>query len=218
MQIKVTYSFGHDVGNYFNSIYKFRWFKHGRKRIQEELLKGLPTSFKKSLVNAKKDREAKEAIKGYLLKEFDNRKNLYKSISSKLQDEWSLKKEAIESNLEKVYGKRIPFKTIGIYLTSLPISPYKFPEWILIYAEMPAKRQLEVITHELNHFMFYYYFGSLKEKLGLKKFEMLKEALTVFTNPEEKGYPSEKKLRAWLKEQKGTVTEIIEKDDWRDHL
>src|SRR3989304_940746 len=62
---------------------------------------------------------------------------------------------------------------------------------------------------ELNHFMFYYYFGKLRGELGHEKFESLKEALTVFTNPDEEGYPAQRRLRAWLARQKGTLLEKI---------
>lgn len=88
----------------------------------------------------------------------------------------------------------------------------------MVFGETTIKRQLQILTHELNHFMFYYYFGALKERLGKERFESIKEALTVFTNPEEKGYPAQQKLRAWLTEQKETIPKIIKNNKWRDYF
>ncbi len=66
--------------------------------------------------------------------------------------------------------------------------------------------------------MFYRYFRFLEEELGREKFESIKEALTVFTNPEEKGYPAQESLRNWLRKQKGSIPEILSKSDWRKYL
>lgn len=49
--------------------------------------------------------------------------------------------------------------------------------------------------HELNHFMFYRYYLKLRDKLGIEKFELLKESITLFTNPEREGKPDEAPLR-----------------------
>ena len=67
--------------------------------------------------------------------------------------------------------------------------------------------------------MFYYYFfGKLRRKLGKEKFESLKEALTVLTNPEEQGYPAQGDLRSWLAKQKRSVPKIIESEGWKNYL
>jgi hypothetical protein len=218
MNIKVGYSFGYDVGNYFNSLYKFNWLKHGRRDIQKRLLKPFPQNFKVALKKSKTDDEAKEIIKTFLLGNVVHRKEKYKKISEYLELAWKKDGQEIERGLEKLYEQPLPFKKINIYLSSLPISPYKYPEWILIYSEMPTERQLEVIKHELNHFMFYYYYDYLMDELGKEKFESLKEALTIFTNTEERGYPKEQKLRKWLKFQQGSIPKIIEGGKWRKYL
>jgi hypothetical protein len=218
MKIKVKYSLGHDVGNYFNALYKFRWIKHGREGVQEELLKALPESFKTALKEAKNTPEAKAVIRDYLSKDFKKRAVEYGEIARNLEQVWRVRGRGFEKKLSGLYGKPIPFKEITVYLTSLPINPYKYPEWIFVYAKTSVERQLQIVTHELNHFMFYYYFNYLKEELGKEKFESLKEALTVFTNPEEKGYPAQRELRAWLKRQTGTIPELIEKGTWKKFL
>ena len=216
MKIKVTYSYSHEVGNYYNSVYKFRWLKHGREDVQEKLLKPLPKNFKKALKRTKNEKEAKEVIKRYLLDNIDQRKKAYLKIAKDLEKAYEREGEDIERKLEKLYEDVVPFDEINIYLSSLPIYPYNFKErWIMIYANTSVEKQLKILTHELNHVMFYYYFGHLLKGLGKEKFEHLKEALTIFTNPEERGYPAQKKLRQWLKRQKGSIPEIIRKGGWK---
>ena len=56
------------------------------------------------------------------------------------------------------------------------------------------------------------------EKLGEEKFEDLKEALTVLTNPEEKGYPAHQKLRQFIRQYrdqslKNTIGLIVANQD-----
>jgi hypothetical protein len=71
-------------------------------------------------------------------------------------------------------------------------------------------RIILVAKHELNHFMFFYYYPQLKEKLGEEKFEILKEALVIFTNPEGNDKPAVKKLENYFKTLSGKpATEII---------
>lgn len=114
--------------------------------------------------------------------------------------------------------KRIPFKTIKVHLSSLSICPYSYRKrWIIVFAEAKVERQIQILIRELNHFMFYFYFGRLEDELGKEKFESLKGVLTVLTNPEEKGYPDQKGLRLWLTKQKKTIPKIIESGCWKDY-
>lgn len=221
MKLKVEFSLDHEVNNYVNSLYKFRWLKHGRRNIQENLLKPFPESFKKDLSRCKNKKEAREVIKKFLNKDLTKRKRKLKLIANNLEEAWSEKNDELVEKLEKSYGKKLSFKNITIYLTSLPICPYNFKKrWIMVYAYTPKiSRQLEIIIHELNHFMFLYYYGALERKIGKKKFEQLKEALTVFTDLEKKeGYPAQKALRRWLRKQGGTISEIIEAGGWKEFI
>ena len=71
---------------------------------------------------------------------------------------------------------------------------------------------INTAKHELNHFMFYYYYSYLKDKLKEEKFERLKEALAIFTNPEGNDKPEVKELEQYLKPLSGkSMEEIIEK-------
>lgn len=219
MKIKVEYSLEKEAVNYLNSLYQFRWMKHRRKDIRERLLKPLPDEFKKELSSAKDDREAEKIIKSYLKEEESQRKEKYKKIAQQLQVVWSNNERQVIAKLEKLYENKVPFDEIDVYLSSIPICPYNYKEkWIMVFANTEVDRQIRIIIHELNHFMFYHYFGFIKEELGKEKFESIKEALIVFTNPEEKGYPAQQNLRNWLREQKGSIPEILSKPDWKKYL
>jgi hypothetical protein len=219
MRIKVGYSLDLDVWNYLRSVYRFVWYKHGRNNLQEKLFLALPDKSRESLKRAKSEREAKEVIERFLSQGLDGRKFKYAKIAQDLEENWVKDGPKVEKKLEKIYARKIPFKTLKIYLSSLPICPYNFKKrWIMVFADTRVKRQIEILAHELNHFMFYYYFGYLKKELGEEKFESLKEALTVFTNPEEKGYPNQERLRVWLSGQKKTIPEIIESGRWRQYI
>ena len=132
---------------------------------------------------------------------------------------WEKYGSEMEGKLKMIYKNKVSFKSILVYLTSSPICPYNFKEkWILVFAEANTRQQLQILLYELNHFMFYYYFGDLRKELEKEKFESLKEALTIFTNPEEKGYPNQRKLRKWLIEQEKSIPDIIKSDGWRKYL
>lgn len=219
MQIKVKYSFQHDLDNYLDALYDFKWIRHGRKDIQDNLLKPFPDDFKRSLKKAESKDKARNIILKFLEGGFEGRKKKYLSIAKDLEKQWDISGYKIINRLEEIYGKKFLFKAITLYLSSIPICPYNFSKkWIMVFAGTSTKRQIEILTHELNHFMFLYHFGDLKKKLGTMKFESLKESLTILTNLEEKGYPDQQKMRSWLKTQKGTVSDIIKTGEWRKHL
>ena len=215
----MDYSLDLDVWNYLRSVYKFVWDNHGRSGLQDKLLLSLPDGVRAGLKKAKDEKQARKIIKDFLSQDLEGRKAKYLITSQKLELVWKKKGPQIENQLQKLYECEVPFKLIKVYLSSLPICPYNFEKrWIMVFGGTTIKRQLQIINHELNHFMFYYYFGTLKEKLGKERFESLKEALTILTNPEEKGYPAQRKLRAWLKGQRKTIPEIIKSNEWRSYL
>lgn len=213
MKINVSFSLQHEIDNYLDSLWKFKWEKHGRQNIQERLLGPFPIWFKDKLNRAQTEKEARTVISEYIKQNILTKGKKYKDTSTNLENVWESQKAKILAGLESIYGYTIPFKKLTVYLTSIPICPYSYKElWIMVSTNASTNEQLNIISHELNHFMFYYYFPQLKKRLGIRKYESLKEALTVFTNPEEKGYPSQKKLRGWLKTQEGTIGEILENE------
>lgn len=219
MDVKVAYSLDLDAWNYLRSVFEFTWLKHGRNNLQGKLFQSLPQDFQKALKETKNKNQARIVIKSFLSRNLKGRRIKYREIGKKLTYVWEKEGREIENKLQNLYEREIPFKVVKIYLSSLPICPYNYEKrWIMVFAEVPSERQLQIITHELNHFMFYYYFGELRGDLGKEKFESLKEALTVFTNPEEKGYPAQQKLRQWLAKQKKSIPEIIRTRAWRRYL
>ncbi|MBM4401733.1 MAG: hypothetical protein FJ044_00615 [Candidatus Cloacimonetes bacterium] len=88
----------------------------------------------------------------------------------------------IIEKLEKTYNKPFPFNEVAVYITTANIHPYNYEEkWFMSGRNQSEQGHLRTAMHELNHFMFYYYYPHLKDKLGNEKFEILKEALAIYT-------------------------------------
>ena len=70
---------------------------------------------------------------------------------------------------------------------------------------------INIAKHELNHFMFYfYYLDKLKQqKVPQEKREKLKEALAIFTNLEGNNKPDIMELESYLKTLNGRSMEEI---------
>lgn len=219
MTIKVCYSFDRDVQNYLDSVYKFKYLKHGREEIVDDLLKNYPEEFKAALKNASNEQDAAKIISNFLSKDIETRQLKYLEKAKELEAAWNKKdKEAIKE-LEKLYQQKFPFDEMTVYYTSVFICTYNMKEkWIMAYGEATIERQLQTIIHELNHWMFYTYHKDLLRKISKETFESLKEALAVFTNPEQSGYPNQRKLRAWLKTQNKFIPEILATDEWQEYL
>ena len=216
MIINVKYSYKKEENNYLDSLYSFRWNKHGRNNIQNDLLKPFPEQFKNNLLKAKGENEARKVIKEFIIPYLPNRKISYKHLAITIEKVWTSRKSDIIKQLEDIYGETFPFNKITVYLSSLPICPYNYKDkWFMLYANTPIDRQMSIIKHELNHFMFYYYFPTKELCLDNNKYESLKEALTVLSNEEEVGYPNQQKIRAWLSKQKGTVKQILQNPEWK---
>lgn len=209
--IRIRYSLKRDQDNYLHSLYRFDRLKHGRKDIQKHLLKPFPEDFKKKLSSATDERGAREIISKFLAYFTKKQDKKIKYSIKQLENAWKIYGERIEKKLVDLYRKPILFTSLTIYLTTIPICPYNLIEkWIMVFYGASVNKKLDIILHELNHFMFLHYFGDLKKQLGLKKFESLKESLTIFTNPEEPGYPAHQKLRDYLKKlESKTIPEIL---------
>ena len=220
MKLNIKYDLEKDVENYLRTLYKFDFEKHGRKNIEGQLLADYPPEFREKIKSAKNKEEAEKHIRDYIQNNFAQRTDLQKRIIDDFKDAWNTEGAKLIKKLEDVYGENFPFKEITIYLVSNKRCPYNFKErWIMVYAKSGVKTKLYTLMHELNHFMFYYYFPPKKLEIKSKQeYESLKEALTVLTSPEEQGYPAQQKLRAWLKEQKGTVGEILQNEKWKSLL
>lgn len=200
MIFKVTYSQRKDVWNHLNTTWKFNFEKWGRKNISNSLRKSYPKKFQLSLRKAKTKKQATKSINDFLNnlpKSFHNKVPIIsKGVEVILNEN---KKEVIES-LERAYKKKFPFKVIRVYLTTANMCPYSYEKkWYMTGINFSKEQHLNIAKHELNHFMYYYYHSELKKKLSRRKFELIKEALAILTNPEGNDKPEVRKLENRIK-------------------
>jgi hypothetical protein len=216
MKFLVDYSQEKDIWNHLNTNWRFGYLKHGRRNIQNKLLKYYPKSYKTALNKATTEQDARKVIIDFL----NSLPHITPTILAGLQAILNDKKDKIVHNLEAVYKKRFPFKKISVYLTTAHLNPYNYKErWFMTNINSSIQGHLKTVMHELNHFMFYYYYPDLKKELGQEKYEILKEALAIYTNPEGNDKPVVKKLENYFKQNLDkTIPEIIEKGKWRDYL
>lgn len=209
----VKYSLEKDIWNHLNSNWQFHYRKHGRKNIQKKLLQFYPEEYRRNLAQAKTEKKARAVIKDFLISLPQSFQEKTVIIAKGVEKVLNENKKEIITSLEKVYGKPFPFKKIIVYLTTGNIFPYNYQErWFMTGRNSSFDRHIRIAKHELNHFMFYYYYPHLRHKLGTEKFELLKEALVIFTNPEGNDKPSVKKLEEHLKTLAGNpMDEIIDK-------
>lgn len=220
MKFNVFYSLEKDIWNHLNSNWKFTYRKHGREDIQEKLLALYPKSFQDALKATKTEKKARAVIINFLSslpKSFHNTTPL---VARGVEQVLKENKEKIIGKLEAVYNKPFPFKTITVYLTTANICPYNFKkQWYMSGRNSNIENHISTALHELNHFMFYYYYSGLKKELGIEKYEILKEGLAVFTNPEGNDKPKVKNLENYLKKNlKRTIPKVLEKEEWKKYI
>ncbi|MDD4762020.1 MAG: hypothetical protein PHZ25_03300 [Candidatus Pacebacteria bacterium] len=196
----ILYDIKKDAENYARSLHKFPYFTHGRNNVRENLLFFTSPEIQKVIKEAKDEKEAYQKVIN-ILKNDNGLASKMEKTKEILTDEWEKKGKQIISNLEFIFKKEFPFPDIKVYLTSIPICPHNFKEkYFFVFAMATKTIQLRIIEHELNHFMFYNYYSQLKNILENEKYELLKESLTFFSNPEEEGKPNEKELRKMFME------------------
>jgi len=212
MKFIVNYSQEKDINNYLNSIWKFSYQKHGREGMENKLLKFFPEEFKVQIGNAQNKEDATVIIKNYL----DNLSQSFKDqtpvlvigVEKILNDHQT----EIVGLLETAYQKKFPFDEITVFLTSLGICPYNYEKkWFMSRRSNSIDGHIDTTKHELNHFMFYFYYLDLLTEKGLpnEKIEKLKEAFAILTNPEGNNKPDIKELEEYIKSLKGQSTDKI---------
>lgn len=211
MRLITKYDVEKDAENYLNSVVNFKHLPHGRKNIQKQLLSYVSEEVKKIIATNQSEEEVKKLLTTYLSKFSKDNDKLIKKNIEKLNKAWESLGEQITKNLEFFFQKPFPFEEITVYLTTLPISPYNYEQrYFYVFHRAMSKIQLRVATHELCHFMFYYYYTDIKTTLVGEKYELLKESITFFTNPESPGKPNEKPLRDLYKSKEwGSLDEAI---------
>jgi hypothetical protein len=220
MKFIVKYSKERDVWNHLNTIWKFSFHKHGRKKIKNIIRKNYPANYLNDLWKAETEKGAKKIIDkylNYLHEHVQNPTSLIVKETEKLLNE---NKGKIISRLETVYEEKFPFKIITVYIHTGLFSPYNYKErWFMTRRSGNEDKHVKIALHELNHFMFYYYYPQLKEKLGDEKYETLKEALAIYTNPEGNDKPNVQKLEDYFKKNLNkSIKVILQEKDWEKYL
>lgn len=118
--------------------------------------------------------------------------------------EWSFLEIEFHKKAEMIFGVSLPHM-ITVYPTMNGRCPYSIQD-NFFYISLESSSGTTTAMHELWHFYTWYVLGvDEKERLGNKKYNELKEALTVLLNVEYKdllaegtidvGYPQHQKLR-----------------------
>lgn len=185
MEFIVEYSLEKDIGVYLDALWNSTWVNYGTDRF-EYAKKYYPLDFLENLKSAKTRQDAHEVVLGY----FNNNRSPRFNAGSELISKWfnrflNEEKDQIILRLEKLYLQRFPFETITVYLHTFYTNPYNYDErWYMIGRDYNFWGLLGTSTHELNHFMFYYYFRQKLLDRGFEKksIEYLKEALAVLSS------------------------------------
>jgi len=199
MDLDIKYSIEKDIRTYIDFVYNFKSFKHGNENIQKKLLSKLDPELQEILITAKEEETAYKGVFDYLTKSYNGNPQLIEDSIAKLRVTWEKVGANIICSLEFLYKKPFPFEKVTVYLTTNYIFPYNYEQKYFYANYKYISSQLSTTTHELNHFMFYYYYPSLKDKLSNEKYELLKESLTFFSNPDREGKPNELPLRELFK-------------------
>ncbi len=214
MNFITSYSKEKDIQNYLNAGWRFTYMKHGRENIQENLLKRFPESFRTALTQAPDETSARKVVEDWLNSKDTEYQRITDLTIKTIQMVLDQEKSYIIQLLESVYQEKFPFDEISVFLTTFPIHPYSFENrWFMIGRMSHVPGMIGTAKHELNHFMFYYYFLDDLTKRGIKKEkrEQLKEALAILTNPEGNDKPAVKELENFIKPLAGKpAREIIE--------
>ncbi len=149
---------------------------------------------------------------------YDPKKKKIRNLAVKqVQEAWGLVEKKYIKRMEKIHGRKFPFKKIrGILSTAFGYG-YNFrrdESWFACSYNSPL-RSIDIATHEIMHLIFHYYFDGWAKKFMLTEAQMwaIKESFSVLLNIEcddllirkSLGYPSHQKLR-----------EIISKD-WKKY-
>lgn len=212
MKINFSYNPAKDAENYVWSVFKFSHISHGYVNLRDILLSGITNEKVRGFIENGKDvDEVRNNITDALGS--DPERTEWENKAVQLSESWNELGDQIVFTLESLYGMDNPFDEVTVDLTTLPICPYNFKErQIYVSAKPSVQFQLRILLHELNHFFFYWkYAKDYSEKLGKEKFELLKESMTIFTNPEQKGKPNEEPLRKHFIENKVRIIDDVVK-------
>jgi hypothetical protein len=196
MNLTASYDPAKDAENHVRCIFDAAYLAHGREGMREKLLAAVESDEVRSALVGGGERDVMLVKVTELLAAAPGRDKLG-DAAWRLEKTWATRGDQVILQLETLFVRDWPFDRVHVDLTTLPICPYNFMEKrIFVRGLAPLEAQLRILAHELNHFLFYHaYADDLAPKLGYEKFELLKESVTVFTNPEHSGKPDEAPLR-----------------------
>lgn len=188
VQIKVSYSISIDLYNYLRQFRNKTIFSYG-SNINEIALRRHSQEFIDKVKSFDNDLDAELYILNYWQQ--TRHHNWYTEIKNNaLSQETELAKniKEIVEKLEFFYKRPLLFNEIYIYLTTCFRRSYRYPDYFTEFPESTEENLKSNTIHELNHFMFYYYFKDKFDKLGYtrKQFEYLKEAFAILTSEDGK--------------------------------
>lgn len=217
MKFTVQYSKKLDSEIYINWIWNKKFYNYGTDRI-DSAKKFLPSEFVDKLASAKNKKEAEEIVLSYFKYKFNDSFYFSNEILSKWFEKFlNEEQDLIIKPLEKIYNEKFPFEKINVYLTSFFACPYSYEDlFFMVSKNSSLIYLLTTAKHELNHFMFYFYFQDYleKKKISNEKIECLKEALAVLSNlggNENADKPDVLEIQNFIKENRDkSVKEIID--------
>ncbi len=180
----VSYSYSRDLDNYIRQLRNKMKYQFGMN-VLEMSKRYFPEEFLLKVINAPTDTHAESIVLDFWDKTRD--KNFNDEIYQKTE-EFNLflyqHQSEITSVLEKTFNEKFPFTSkINIFLTTFYRCPYSYPNWFMSFSDSTNEKLKDVVIHEMNHFMFYFYWkDKLSNKITEEQFENLKESLAVLTS------------------------------------
>lgn len=198
MKLSLEYSPEKDAWNYISSLTPNPETLYGRTNIPQGMLDQASSEIKRIISLEADPKELLEKVSAQLQKEYEANHEIYANKEKRLLVLWESVSPQISHYLSNIYQRPFPFeeKNLKGYFTTLGRCPYNYSEFSIYFSlKASPSQQISTAIHELNHFMFFYYFSDLENELGEKNYQLLKESLSFFSNPEQPGYPAEKELR-----------------------
>lgn len=180
--------------------------------IDTILEKFLPQDIFSKLKSDSSQKEKTKIIENHLQTFFKNNKEKFNIALQKFNNILQNKMENIIDELEKIYQIKLNYKKIVIYMTTFPRCPYNYKEkWFMVNIFENQDNQITTVKHELNHFFFHKKFGAEERKIGFENFHRIKEAFTVISLPNERGYSKHQNIRKNIKKwfDEGKTTEAM---------
>ena len=216
MHLTVSYDPAKDAENHVRAIFDAAYTSRGRGDMRERLLPGVRLEAVRAALVEGGERDVVLAKVTDLLAAAPDCAAIESGGVTSLENAWAKFGDQVIFQIEALYGRDWPFESVHVDLTTLSICPYNFKErriFVHYKDSSPSglREQLRILSHELNHFMFYtVYAEELSEKLDREKFELLKESVTIFTNPEWSGSPDEEPLRKlYIEKRARTLDEAV---------